>query len=68
MVPTGANPSGTIHTSLAILAVDAIAPEVQLIRIRGYLSFWGCVHIFNKQAVAHRLAVAARKTVYGETL
>ena len=29
--------------------------------------FWGCVHIFNKQAVAHRLAVAARRTVYGES-
>jgi len=26
----------------------------------------GCVHIFNKQAVAHRLAVSARNTVYGE--
>ena len=40
----------------------------RLIRIGGYLSVSGCVHIFNKQAVAHRLAVAARKTVYGETL
>ena len=27
----------------------------------------GCIHIFNKQAVGHRLAVAARNTVYGET-
>ena len=27
----------------------------------------GCIHIFNKQAVAHRLAVAARNTVYGES-
>eukprot|EP01052_Picozoa_sp_SAG31_P038035 SAG31_NODE_5006_length_2806_cov_2.510898_1_plen_203_part_00 len=27
--------------------------------------FWGCVHIFNKQAVAHRLAVASLKFVYG---
>jgi len=26
----------------------------------------GCIHIFNKQAVGHRLAVAARSTVYGE--
>ena len=28
--------------------------------------FWGCVHIFNKQAVAHRLALAARAVVYEE--
>jgi len=26
----------------------------------------GCIHIFNKQAVAHRLAAAARSLVYGE--
>merc|ERR1712150_163160 len=29
--------------------------------------FWGCVHIFNKQAVGHRLAVAARNLVYNES-
>jgi hypothetical protein len=29
--------------------------------------FWGCVHIFNKQAVAHRLALSALKTVYADT-
>jgi hypothetical protein len=28
--------------------------------------FWGCVHIFNKQAVAHRLALSALKTVYAD--
>merc|ERR1712232_583976 len=28
----------------------------------------GCIHIFDKQAVAHRLAVAARHIVYGEGL
>ena len=33
----------------------------------GTKCFWGCVHIFNKQAVAHRLALAARHNVYGET-
>jgi sialate O-acetylesterase len=27
----------------------------------------GCVHIFNKQAVAHRLALAARALVYNES-
>eukprot|EP00729_Bicosta_minor_P015682 gene15682-5272_t len=26
----------------------------------------GCIHIFNKQAAAHRLALGARATVYGE--
>ena len=26
----------------------------------------GCIHIFNKQAVAHRLAVAARAVIYSE--
>ena len=26
----------------------------------------GCIHIFNKQAVAHRLALAARQMIYGE--
>eukprot|EP01043_Picozoa_sp_COSAG02_P127803 COSAG02_NODE_65205_length_258_cov_1.220126_1_plen_49_part_10 len=30
--------------------------------------FLGCVHIFNKQAVAHRLALAARSTVYNESV
>eukprot|EP00041_Stephanoeca_diplocostata_P016336 m.321347 g.321347 ORF g.321347 m.321347 type:complete len:580 (+) comp20333_c0_seq3:219-1958(+) len=29
--------------------------------------FAGCVHVFNKQAVAHRLAVGARATVYNES-
>eukprot|EP01046_Picozoa_sp_COSAG06_P061126 COSAG06_NODE_13277_length_1274_cov_2.793191_2_plen_205_part_00 len=33
----------------------------------GTKCFWGCVHIFNKQAVAHRLALAARHNAYGET-
>jgi hypothetical protein len=32
----------------------------------GTKCFWGCVHIFNMQAVAHRLAVAARVAIYGE--
>ena len=26
----------------------------------------GCIHIFNKQAVAHRLALAARQMIYSE--
>eukprot|EP00750_Incisomonas_marina_P013073 INCI17218.2.p1 GENE.INCI17218.2~~INCI17218.2.p1 ORF type:complete len:516 (-),score=65.07 INCI17218.2:453-1928(-) len=29
--------------------------------------FSGCIHIFNKQAVAHRLAVAARATIYNDS-
>eukprot|EP00931_Biecheleriopsis_adriatica_P076998 TRINITY_DN50643_c0_g1_i1.p1 TRINITY_DN50643_c0_g1~~TRINITY_DN50643_c0_g1_i1.p1 ORF type:complete len:586 (-),score=57.75 TRINITY_DN50643_c0_g1_i1:94-1851(-) len=33
----------------------------------GTKCFWGCIHIFNKQAVGHRLAVAARKVVYNES-
>eukprot|EP00658_Telonema_sp_P-2_P049229 TRINITY_DN3742_c0_g1_i9.p1 TRINITY_DN3742_c0_g1~~TRINITY_DN3742_c0_g1_i9.p1 ORF type:complete len:357 (-),score=43.95 TRINITY_DN3742_c0_g1_i9:294-1364(-) len=32
----------------------------------GTKCFAGCVHIFNKQAVGHRLAVAARRSVYAE--
>jgi hypothetical protein len=28
----------------------------------------GCIHIFNKQAVAHRLALAARHMIYNESL
>lgn len=28
----------------------------------------GCIHIFNKQAVAHRLALAARSLIYAEKL
>lgn len=32
----------------------------------GTKCFWGCVHIFNKQAVAHRLALSSLKTVYAD--
>jgi len=32
----------------------------------GTKCFWGCVHVFNKQAAAHRLALAARGLVYKE--
>lgn len=28
----------------------------------------GCIHIFNKQCAAHRLAVAARSMIYNETI
>ena len=28
----------------------------------------GCIHIFNKQAVAHRLALAARSMIYNESI
>ena len=28
----------------------------------------GCIHIFNKQTAAHRLALAARNMIYAEKL
>ena len=34
----------------------------------GTHAFWGNIHIFNKQAVAHRLALSARNMIYNESL
>ena len=43
-----------------------MATALDLANPPGTKCYCGCVHIFNKQAVGHRLAVAARATVYGE--
>ena len=43
-----------------------MATALDLANPPGTKCFMGCVHIFNKQAVAHRLVLAARSVVYGE--
>ena len=43
-----------------------MATALDLANPPGTKCFAGCVHLFNKQAVAHRLVLAARSVVYGE--
>ena len=45
-----------------------MAAALDLANPPGTNCFLGCVHIFNKQAVAHRLALAARSAIYNESV